>query len=515
MHLNKTARRLLTAVLLVGLGAGFGAWAEPVELLMRSRAEAEGAVVPVYTGVQWDPAKTAVIVCDMWNTLRCQVVADRVAELAPHMNAVLEAARARGMLVVHAPSGTMEFYADTPQRTRCLAAPKTATPVPLQWNPLDEDREPPLPIDDEHGWEGPVREGPAPQTRQHPAIEIAPEDAIGDGPEVCYYLESRGIENVVLMGVHTNKCVLGRPFGIRQMVYLGKRVALMRDMTDSLYNPDYRPRVSHWRGTELVIEHIERYWCPTFISTELTGAPAFRFQDDPRPHVVFAVSDDHYGADKTLPVFAQYLREKHALHCTVLHGLHEHEIPNTAELRTADTLVLFVRRLGLPGEQLAAIRAYANGGNGLIGLRTASHAFKMHYKDPKGWEPPEGRAEWPEFDAQVLGGNYHNHGPNELGTDVRVLPEAAEHPVVAGLPGKDWHSTGSLYYTSPVAADATVLMTGSIPDQTEPLTWVRAYLGGRVLYSGLGHPEDFEDPRFVRLLTNAVFWTMGRTPPGQ
>lgn len=484
---------------------------EPLELLMRSRAEENGT--PVYAEARWKPSKTAVIVCDMWNTLRCEIVADRVAELAPRMNQVLKAARARGITIVHAPSGTMDFYADTPQRKRCLAAPKVDTPVPLHWNPLDADREPPLPIDDEHGWEGPVQEGPAPQTRQHPAIKIAPEDAIGDGPEVYYYLEARGIENVVLMGVHTNKCVLGRPFGIRQMVCLGKRVALMRDMTDSLYNPKYRPQVSHWRGTELVVEHIERYWCPTFISTELTGEPAFRFQDDPRPHVVFAVSDDHYDADKTLPVFAQRLREQYETHCTVLHGLHEHEIPNVAELRTADALVVFVRRLGLPEEQLAAIQAYAGSGNGLVGLRTANHAFKMHYKDPKGWQTPEGRAEWPEFDAQVLGGNYHNHAPNELGTDVRVLPEAAAHPVVANLPVREWHSIGSLYYTSPVAEDAAVLMTGSIPDRTEPLTWVREYNGGRVLYSGLGHPEDFDDPQFLRLLTNAIYWTMRKTPP--
>ena len=28
------------------------------------------------------------------------------------------------------------------------------------------------------------------------------------------------------MGVHTNRCVLGRPYGIRQLVYLGHELAL-------------------------------------------------------------------------------------------------------------------------------------------------------------------------------------------------------------------------------------------------------------------------------------------------
>ena len=39
------------------------------------------------------------------------------------------------------------------------------------------------------------------------------------------------------MGVHLNMCVLGRPVGIRQMVNIGKNVVLMRDMTDTMYNP--------------------------------------------------------------------------------------------------------------------------------------------------------------------------------------------------------------------------------------------------------------------------------------
>ena len=34
-------------------------------------------------------------------------------------------------------------------------------------------------------------------------------------------------------GVHTNMCVLGRPFGLRQMARLGKNTALVRDMTDT------------------------------------------------------------------------------------------------------------------------------------------------------------------------------------------------------------------------------------------------------------------------------------------
>ena len=74
------------------------------------------------------------------------------------------------------------------------------------------------------------------------------------------------------MGVHTNMCVLGRPFGIRQQCYLGKNVVLCRDLTDALYDPRDPPHVSHARGLELVIHHIEQYWCPTILGKDLLTA---------------------------------------------------------------------------------------------------------------------------------------------------------------------------------------------------------------------------------------------------
>ncbi len=119
-------------------------------------------------------------------------------------------------------------------------------------------------------------------SRQHPAIDILPEDAISDrGDEVYNLLRRYGVDQVIVMGVHTNMCVLGRPFSIRRLVTLGFRVALMRDMTDTMYNSRQHPYVNHFRGTDLVIEHIERHWCPTLTSSDLTGQPEFRFQQDP------------------------------------------------------------------------------------------------------------------------------------------------------------------------------------------------------------------------------------------
>jgi len=457
-----------------------------------------------------DPSKTAIIICDMWDTMCCKIPADRVAEMAPHMNEVVTAARASGVLIVHAPSGSMDYYKDSPGRALCMNAPELETDVPLKWNYLNEDIEPPLPIDDsDNGWEGPVSEG-RPQTHQHDAIKISDSDAIGDSKDIYYLLRQQGIENVILMGVHTNMCVLGRPFGIRQLTYLGFNVLLMRDMTDSLYNPAMEPKVSHYRGTEMVIEHIEKYWCPTIASTDFTHKPAFRFAGDPRPHVVFMVSDDHYHADKTVPRFAQYLREEHDLHCTILHGESEHNLPGIENLQTADAAVLYVRRLGLPTAQVDALKQYVASGKPIIGLRTANHALSLKFKPPKDFTLPAGVAEWREFDADILGGNYNNHGPNEAGTEVANVTAHADHPLLNGVTPSTWHSTGSLYFLAPIADDATLLMQGSIPDRTEPLTWFRSpsKTHGKVFFTGLGHPDDFQVPAFRQLLVNAINWSL-------
>jgi hypothetical protein len=99
---------------------------------------------------------------------------------------------------------------------------------------------------------------------------------IDDGQEVFNLLEERGIGDVVVLGVHTNICVLGRPYGIRQLVYAGKRPVLCRDLTDSFHRD---PRGHFW-GTGQVVAHVERRWCPTVTSDQLAGGAPFRFQEN-------------------------------------------------------------------------------------------------------------------------------------------------------------------------------------------------------------------------------------------
>jgi hypothetical protein len=209
------------------------------------------------------------------------------------MNALADQARRRGMLIIHAPSSVTGYYEGTPQRQLARAAGYRRPPVPLStserwgttWCWPEPGREGELPIDDsDMGCDCEVKcEIREAWTRQIDTIRIADGDAItDDGQETFNLLESRGIDRVILMGVHLNMCVLGRPFGIRQMSRLGKQVVLMRDMTDTMYDPRRPPRVSHFKGTDLVVEHVEKFWCPSMLSTAITGGPGFRFKDDHR-----------------------------------------------------------------------------------------------------------------------------------------------------------------------------------------------------------------------------------------
>lgn len=248
---------------------------------------------------EWVPAETAIIVCDMWNLHPCLNATRRGAELCPRMNSLLSSLRSQGVTVIHAPSGCMSSYEGTPARQRVQSEKCVANFPPgideWQYNsarePLGEGSGPRdcqgpnaeaegvangYPVD-QRGNTGSVGDDtpaehaawcttlkaaglyPNPITHQTTALTIDHGvDFISDvGSEVWNVLEAHSIANVLLCGVHTNMCVLGRPFGLRQLAGLGKNVVLVRDMTDTMYNPALPPYVDHYEGNRRVWDYIE------------------------------------------------------------------------------------------------------------------------------------------------------------------------------------------------------------------------------------------------------------------
>jgi nicotinamidase-related amidase len=249
-----------------------GACAADLRLPVRSRVEAfKGS--GVWEEVRLNEAlaipQTAILICDMWDRHWCAGATRRVAGLARRMAPVIDQARSRGMQIIHAPSETMAFYKDWPQRQRMLRIAGIEPPAPLGLT------DPPLPIDDSGGGCDTGDSFYKAWTREIAALPMDAADVISDdGPQIYSFLRERGIRNLLVMGVHVNMCVLQRPFAIRQMTNWGIRCVLVRDLTDSMYNPKDRPYVSHQRGTEMVVEHIERYWCPSTASADLMKALA-------------------------------------------------------------------------------------------------------------------------------------------------------------------------------------------------------------------------------------------------
>lgn len=253
-------------VLAPGLAGG-----SDMQLMLRTRIQPPGAS-DTWTEAtlkrNFAPAKTAIVITDMWDQHWCRGATERVGQIALRMEPLLEKARAAGVLIIHAPSETMGFYAGSEGRRLAESA---AHVDPPEAAPLDDV---PLPIDDSNGGcDTPGDHEHRAWSRETPLLPIAPGDVISEsGAEIYNVLHQRGIDTVFYMGVHANMCILNRSFGIRQMVRWGIHCILVRDLTDAMYEPSSRPFVSHAAGTELVIEYIEQHWAPTVTSAQMMQA---------------------------------------------------------------------------------------------------------------------------------------------------------------------------------------------------------------------------------------------------
>jgi len=252
--------------------------------------------------------------------------------------------------------------------------------------------------------------------------------------------------------------------------------------------------------------------------------------------VVLIASDHEYKSEETLPELGRILARHYGARCTVLFGLDPQtgyirngnsNIPGTEALKTADLLVIFTRFQNLPPEQMQPIVDYLDRGGPVIGLRTATHAFKIPADSPyakfdfqfKGEDFKNG------FGRQILGETWVGHyGPNhKSSTRLEIVPEHASHPVLRGV--KDaWAQVGA-YNAYPIEGSEVLMnaqpLTGMEPtspvDETKapmPGAWVREYKSasgkmGRVFTTTYGGSGDLVNDGFRRLLVNACLWTMG------
>ena len=473
---------------------------------------------------EWQAKETAIIICDMWDKHWCKGATSRVAEMAPHINKVISIAREKGVQIVHAPSDCMDYYKNYPGRKLAMKYKIKGIEARLGSGTLAREVEENWPFKISGGGcddKPQCKEGSV-WTKQIDSIEIKDGDIITDsGVEAGSYFVKKGIKNVILVGVHTNMCVIGRSFGLRNMSRLGMNVVLMRDLTDTMYDSGSLPFVSHFTGNSLMDEYIEKYVCPTIVSTDLTGEKQFRFKNDKRPVVAFITAESEYRANQRLPEFAHELLLTKNVNCEfalgkpIMDGEGRHNIENLQILNDADLAVIFIRRRALEEKKMALIKNYVKSGKPVLGIRTASHAF-----DPKGNVPREGGgvvaadgkvsdylSDWTEFDEEILGGNYNGHyGHLDEGTKVSIVPGMENHPLLKGVSPEVFVSSSWLYKNRPLRSEkAQVLMLGTIPGQpSEPVLWINENKYGKVIYTSLGHWDDWEIDSFKKIMSNSV-----------
>jgi type 1 glutamine amidotransferase len=221
------------------------------------------------------------------------------------------------------------------------------------------------------------------------------------------------------------------------------------------------------------------------------GTPARQNTDGKKLKVCLVSGSFEYKSDDSLTAFKTYLEANYPVECTLVIAKTEKDkdLAGLEALDTCDVAIFFTRRLQVEGAALERVKKYASSGKPLIGIRTASHGFQNYL----------------QMDKEVLGGDYQGHYGAGPVCEVTLAAKGKGHPILTGVSA--FKSNGSLYKNPNVAADVTVLLTGTVPGQpAQPVAWVREKDGRRVFYTSLGHPDDFRDENFRRLLVNALAW---------
>jgi hypothetical protein len=259
-------------------------------------------------------------------------------------------------------------------------------------------------------------------------------------------------------------------------------------------------------------------------------------------HVVLISGDEEYRSEELLPQLGKILSQRHGFRCTVLFAINpengtidpnnQKNIPGLEALDKADLAVMLLRFRNLPDEQMKHLVDYTESGRPMIGLRTATHAFKL--VDSKTYEKYTYKNnEWPGgFGKQVLGETWINHHGKHgsESTRARVVADMSAHPILRGITdGEIWGPTDVYQVNLPLADDCQTLLLGEVVagmhesdpkldgkknDPMMPVAWTKSYTGSagktaRIFTTTMGASQDFASTGLRRLLVNACYWCVG------
>jgi type 1 glutamine amidotransferase len=276
--------------------------------------------------------------------------------------------------------------------------------------------------------------------------------------------------------------------------------------------------------------------------------------------IVLISGDEEYRSEEALPQLAKILAKHHGFDCRVLFAIdpamaivaptNRKNIPGIESIKDADLIVVFTRWRDLPDDQLQMIEDYLKAGKPVIGIRTATHAFKPDNKDSRFAflsDTSKGDKDWEAggFGRVVLGEHWINHHGKhkQESTRGKIAPGAESDPILRGIHDGDiWGSTDVYQVRLPLPGDSKPLVLGEVTarkgkydeadkfygmrpddgprvsgpknDPMMPIAWKKSYqipggATGRAFCSTIGASVDLTNEAVRRLLTNAVYWGLG------
>ena len=291
----------------------------------------------------------------------------------------------------------------------------------------------------------------------------------------------------------------------------------------------------HWLNLALAVENFIQMFALrrtiALLGAIIISVSSSRFataDDGPKPHAAFILGTLHYSPELTMPVFAEEL-ERFGFRTTLIRGEGDPEkktknvLPNLGELENADVVVFFSRFMQLPDEEWQIVEDYLRSGKAVIGLRTANHSFRYGKNHP--------RYDWNvDFGRRALGTPYILH--QSSATDIKVVAENLDHPIMSHVSKREWVSPGTLYLAR-LEPGCVPLVVGTGKGkarylkrqfgemdvkeiETAPVAWAwKNEWGGKSFYTSFGHPGDFAEESFNRMLLNAICWSVDHPLPAK
>ncbi len=196
-------------------------------------------------------------------------------------------------------------------------------------------------------------------------------------------------------------------------------------------------------------------------------------------------------AHESLVALERHFEKHDDIQCDWAFRSDSDEFPGWEDLERADCLLLFARRKGIHGERLHRLRRFCDRGGALVGIGATNSESPV----------------WSALDHEVFGNLYLGSCGKDV-THVKIVEPTRGHAILDGV--EPFLSASPLGKNLLIADRATELLWGSAGSQRHLVAWTRPYRAGRVFYTSLGHPDDFLEDSFLRLLANAVNWTSGK-----